>query len=186
MTESQVHTFIRGEMIDLIPLNPTHTPLYSLWDNNPKVRKYDRNVFPLTIEESKNIFESDDSKIKTRIMFEIWYKKDQKPIGYCEIDDIFWIDRRAHLGLTIGDPEYWGRGIGTETIKLLTEYCFVELNFHKIAAEALAPNRGSQRCFEKNGFEYEGKLKEDTYIDGEFIDLLKFCILKDDWIKNVR
>jgi len=184
MTESKIPIFISGKIIDLLPMNPNHLPLFCQWENNPKVRKYDRNEFPITVEESKKFLESGESRVKTRIMFEIWHKKDQKPIGYCEIDDISWVDHRAHIGITIGEMEYWGRGIGTETIKLLNEYCFNELNFHKIAAEALAPNKGSQRCFEKNGFKYEGKLKEDTYVDGKFIDLLKYCLLTDDWLKN--
>jgi len=124
MSENEIYTFINGEIVDLLPLNLNHVPLYSKWENDPKVRKYDRNVFPVTIEESKKFLESDESRVKTRIFFEIWHKKDQKPIGYCEIDDISWIDHRAHLGLTIGEMDYWGRGIGTEVINLLTEYCF--------------------------------------------------------------
>ena len=186
MAESKVHTFIRGEIIDLLPLNPDHVALYSKWENNPKVRKYVRTEFPVTVEESKKYLESGETKTRSRIMFEIWYRKDQKPIGYCQIDDISWVDHRANLGLVIGERDYWGKGIGTETIKLLIEYGFNELNFHKIAAESFAPNIGSQRCFEKNGFKYEGKLKEDTYVDGEFIDLLKYCLLKDDWLERKK
>ena len=54
------------------------------------------------------------------------------------------------------------------------------MNFHKITADVFEPNRGSQHCLEKNGFKLEGILKEDAYVDGEFIDLLKYCIIKDE------
>ena len=183
MENSEVHTFIEGELIDLLPLNSDHVELYSKWENNPKVRKYARTEIPITVDESKKYLEQGKSKIRTRIMFEIWHKKDEKPIGFCEFDDIFWSYRIAHIGYLIGEVEYWGKGIGTELVKLLLEYGFKELNLHKITVDVVVPNLSSIRCIEKNGFRLEGTLKKEMYIDGKYYDVLKYGLLKEEWIR---
>ena len=184
MTTPKLFPFIMGEIIDLFPLNPDHVSLYSKWENDPQVRKYARTAIPITIEESKKYIERSDSHSKKVVMFEIWHKKDEKPIGYSEIGDFSWPNRNAYIGFLIGEIEYWGQNIGTELTKLLIEYGFNELNFHKITAEALSANKSSQRCLEKNGFKYEGTLKEDMFVDGEYIDILLYGILKKQW--NVK
>ena len=114
-------------------------------------------------------------------MFEIWHKIDKKPIGYCEFDDISWTYRVACIGFIIGELEYWGKGIGTEIVKMLLEYGFKELNLHKITSEVLVPNIGSIRIIEKNGFKLEGKFREEMYIDGIYYDMLKYGLLKEEW-----
>lgn len=184
MENSEVYTFIEGKLIDLLPLNSDHVDLYSKWENDPKVRKYARTEIPITIEESKKYLETSKGKIRTRIMFEIWHKKDRKPIGFCEFDDIYWSYRIAHIGYLIGEVEYWGRGICTELVKLLLEYGFKELNLHKISVDVVVLNLSSIRCLEKNGFKLEGTLKEEMYIDGEFFDILKFGILQEEWMES--
>ena len=117
MKDSETHTFIRGEIIDLLPLNPNHVSLYSKWENNPEVRRYSRTEIPITVEESKKYLETSEGKTRQRIMFEIWHKNDRKPIGFCEIGDISWTDRRGYIGFLIGIPQYWGQNIGTEMVK---------------------------------------------------------------------
>ncbi len=183
MENSEVHTFIEGELIDLLPLNSKHVDLYSKWENDPKVRKYARTEIPITVEESKKYLELDKGRTRTRIMFEIWHKKDKKPIGFCEFDEIYWSYRIAHIGYLIGEIEYWGKGIGTELVKLLLEYGFKELNLHKIVVDVVVPNVSSIRCLEKNGFKLEGTLQKEMYIDGKYYDNLKYGLLREEWIK---
>jgi RimJ/RimL family protein N-acetyltransferase len=186
MSSSEQTPFLKGDIIDLYPLNSDHVYLYSKWENNPKVRKYARTWLPVSVEDSKKYLETGESKTKERIMFEIWYKKNTKPVGYCEIGDIDWFDRRAYIGFLIGEIDYWGKNICSEVVKLLLEYCFNELNLYKITAEALVPNNSSKRCLEKNGFKIEGQVKQEMYVDGEFLDMLRLCIFKDEWLMNQK
>src|SRR5688500_10481229 len=53
-------------------------------------------------------------------------------IGVCAL---FAFDNTAHtfeLGITIGYPEFWGRGYGREAIQILVNYGFHYRNAHKI------------------------------------------------------
>ncbi|MHA1239483.1 MAG: GNAT family N-acetyltransferase [Promethearchaeota archaeon] len=180
-----VFPFIEGETIDLVAGNSKWVPLICKWQNNPKVRRYARNIWPLTIEEIKKWFEpSPDRHMKEFVVFTIYHKADKRPIGSVGFGRINWVSRNANIFATIGEPEYWGKGIAIEANKLLIKYGFTELNFHKIYAGVFTPNKRSLRAAEKLGFEKEAVLKEEMYIDGVYHDVHKFALFKRDWIKT--
>jgi RimJ/RimL family protein N-acetyltransferase len=176
--------FIKGERVDLLPLNPDHVELYCKWENKPNVRKYLRRETPLIIEDSKKYIDTGENKIKSRIMFEILHKKGNEPIGFCELTEISWINRNAYIGLLIGETDYWGYGIGSEVISLMLNYGFNELNLSKIRIDVFEPNKSSIKCIERNGFKLEGCLRKEAYIDGMYYDLLVYGILKEEWIQK--
>ncbi len=186
MKKDTVYTFIQGDIIDLVPLNSDHINLYVKWENNPTVRIYSRNIIPHTLEEMKKLFEPSEGKLKKEINFELWHKKDNKPIGFGEVADIDWYGQKAHLGLIIGVPEYWGQKIGEEATKLIIEYAFNELNLYKFQAQINSANMGSWRCAEKNGFIREATLKKDAYVNGKYFDTYIYSLFKDDWLKLTK
>ena len=176
--------FLEGELINLCPLNMKHANLYTKWSNDPDVRRYSRNTIPWSIDEVKKWSESGEERVKKNMVFEIWHRKDDLPIGTAGLGDINWFNRNANLFVTIGESEYWGQGIGVEVSKLLINYGFEELNLHKIYAGIYTPNKRSLRTAEKIGLKYEATLKEQIYVDGEFVDVVKFAIFKQDWKKS--
>jgi RimJ/RimL family protein N-acetyltransferase len=179
--------FIEGNKIDLIPLSSERVNLYLKWLNRPKIRRYSRNMLPRTVQEWKKFFTDSEKKgLKDFIELDIWYKKDKSLVGSLGLYNIDWYNGFAYIGLLIGEDEYWGKGICTEAIKLLTDYAFKELNLNKLYAQIYAPNKASCRCFEKNHFVRELTLKRDEYIDGEYVDTFLYAMLKDEWMKNVN
>ncbi len=183
--EIEVFPFIEGERIDLVAGNSKWVPLVCKWQNDPKVRRYARNMWPVTIEEVKKWFEpSPDRHMKEFVVFTIYHKADKRPIGSVGFGRINWVSRNANIFATIGEPEYWGKGIAIEANKLLIKYGFTELNFHKIYAGVFTPNKRSLRAAEKLGFEKEAILKEEMYVDGVYHDVHKFALFKRDWIKS--
>lgn len=184
--KSKVVPFLEGKNINLCPTNLEHINLYTKWGNDPDVRRYSRNVIPWRLEEVKKWNESQERSVKKEIAFEIWHKKDNKPIGTAGFSNINWFNRNANIFATIGEPDYWGQDFGTEVSKLLVDYGFEELNFHKIYAGIYSPNKRSLRAAEKIGLKYEATLKEQIYIDGEYVDEVKFAIFKEDWLKTKK
>jgi len=185
MTEEEkieVFPFIEGDTIDLVVGNSKWAPLLSKWMNDPKVRQYARNYWPLTLEEIKKWFEpSPDQGMKDFIVFTIYHKKDKKPIGSIGFNHINWIARNANIFATIGETEYWGRGIAGEASRLMIKYGFTELNFHKIYSGVYSPNKRSLRAAEKLGFKEEAIIKDEIYVDGKYVDTHKFALFKKDW-----
>ncbi|MFW9971181.1 MAG: GNAT family N-acetyltransferase [Candidatus Odinarchaeota archaeon] len=178
--------FLEGKLIALCPLNMEHANLYTKWSNDPDVRRYSRHIIPWSLDEEKKWIEPREERVKKEIIFEILHRQDNKPIGTAGFSDINWYNRNANIFAEIGETNYWGKGIGPETIRLLINYGFEELNFHKIYSRIHSPNKQSLRVAEKTGFVFEGELKEHFYIDGEFVDEQQFAIFKKTWLESKK
>ncbi len=70
-------------------------------------------------------------------------------VMYYNIDTL---RQEAELGITIGERQYWGKGYGTEAVRLLIEHLLGRLAFRRLHLKTLAWNRRARRCFEKAGF----------------------------------
>jgi RimJ/RimL family protein N-acetyltransferase len=175
--------FIEGENVALAPTNLEHLQLYTKWNNNPKARHYARNNIPHTTEELKKWFEPRGG-LTQHVGFEIWHKKDKVPIGTCGFGRIDWVDRNANIYMSIGEPKYWNKNLGTEASRLLINYGFKELNFFKIYAGVFEPNIRSWSVAEKDGFILEGVEKKAIYIDGQYVDARKYRLFKEDWLNR--
>jgi RimJ/RimL family protein N-acetyltransferase len=70
-------------------------------------------------------------------------------VMYYNIDTL---RQEAELGITIGEREFWNRGYGTETIRVLGDLLLARMGYRRVYLKTLAWNRRAQRCFEKAGF----------------------------------
>jgi len=80
----------------------------------------------------------------------------------------------ATLGYWLG-AEFWGRGIMTEAVAALTDFCFENFPLRRISAEVFANNPASARVLEKAGFTFEGRLKNNVIKDGKLLDSLLYA-----------
>lgn len=86
--------------------------------------------------------------------------------------------RTAKIGLMIGEKSFQNRGIGSEVISLLKEFCCADLGVRKITAGLYSSNIGSMRAFLKNEFFLESTLKLQVLLDDEPEDVYQlayFC-----------
>src|SRR5580704_15504152 len=81
----------------------------------------------------------------------------------------------AAFGYWLG-RHYWGRGIGTDAAKTLSDRALRTGRLRRLEARVFAPNVASARVLEKCGFVFEGRLR-DFYIDrnGSICDALNFA-----------
>jgi [ribosomal protein S5]-alanine N-acetyltransferase len=89
-------------------------------------------------------------------------------------------DERRHtatVGYWLGE-DFWGRGIMTEAVAALTDFCFENFPLRRISAEVFANNPASARVLEKAGFSFEGRLKNNVLKDGELLDSLLYARTK--------
>jgi [ribosomal protein S5]-alanine N-acetyltransferase len=105
-------------------------------------------------------------------LFGIFDSKTKKHIGNIKIGNINFINRHGSIGIIIGNKDYWGKGVATEAIELVTKCAFEDLNLHKVTAGMYAVNN-SHRAFIKNGFKESGLLKDHVYLKGKYVDVIK-------------
>lgn len=139
---------------------------YCSWLNDKETNRYLESRFNVwSLDTLKAYFLE---KENNEIMLAIIDIKKNEHIGNIKISSIDLIHKRAELGLLIGNKEYWGKGVATEVIRLVTEYCFLDLKLHKVTAGAYAENKASIKAFLKNGFIIEGERHEHFWSDSKW------------------
>jgi ribosomal-protein-alanine N-acetyltransferase len=86
----------------------------------------------------------------------------------------------AEIGYWLAEP-YWGRGIVTEALSLVTGEAFDRLNILRLFALPFADNLASARVLEKAGYAREGLLKSSAVKYGEPRDQLLFARINGNW-----
>lgn len=89
------------------------------------------------------------------------------------------VDRDGELGYWI-TPDEWGNGYATAAANRTVDYAFSELGLHRITASALASNEASKRVLEKVGFVEEGVARRSTLVDGEWCDVVRYGLLRNE------
>ena len=145
---------------------------YVSWLNDTDVNQYLESRFVLaTIENVKKFIEA-TLQSDSNYFFAIIDNATNKHIGNIKIGTISNIHKRGDIGILIGNKNFWGKGIASEAIELLTEFSFNELNLNKVLAGCYANNIGSYKAFIKCGFQEEGLLKKHCLSSiGEVIDV---------------
>jgi RimJ/RimL family protein N-acetyltransferase len=85
--------------------------------------------------------------------------------------------RTAEVGYWVGKP-YWGRGIATQAVRLVTGIAFGELDFVRLQARVLEWNPASCRVLEKAGYELEARLRRHGFKDGQICDIWLYALLR--------
>ena len=102
-------------------------------------------------------------------------------IGYGTLEHIDTTHRSGEIGIVIGNPDYWNKGVGALVVTRLTTLALTVYHLHRVYAVIQGGNSASKRCFEKVGFQHEGKLRDARHVNGEFIDLHYYAVLEQEW-----
>ena len=86
----------------------------------------------------------------------------------------------AEIGYWLGE-EFWGRGITTEALQLVTEHAFVRLNYLRLFALPFADNAASMRVLEKAGYVQEALLRSSSVKFGEPKDQWLYACINPSW-----
>jgi len=123
---------------------------YCNWLNDSVVNKY-LETKKCTLNELKEYIKKkvDDSNV---CFFGIFVKENDKHIGNIKLEPIDFQQKKATLGILIGNKEYWGKGIGTDATKLILDHAFNDLNLEEIKLGVISENKAAIRVYEKVGF----------------------------------
>jgi len=100
-------------------------------------------------------------------------------IGYSLKTDVERVG--AEVGYWLGH-EYWGLGIGTAALSLMTGFAFLSHDeLCRLYAVPFSGNTGSSRILEKVGYRLEGTLRQSVVKEGQILDQWMYAILRQEW-----
>lgn len=152
--------------------------------NDPEVKRLLQPGIPFlyTLEDEHRWFDS-MSASKETYSFAIETLEDKRYIGGCGLNHIDWKNSVAVVGIFIGDKEYWGRGYGTDAMKVLVKFIFEQMNINKIKLNVYSFNNRAVKSYEKCGFKLEGTLRQEIFRDGKYHDEYVMSILKEEYFE---
>ena len=93
-----------------------------------------------------------------------------------------WMGRGAFVGLGIGDRNNWGKGYGTDAMKVALRFAFTEINLERVTLNVFEYNPRAIRSYEKAGFKHEGRMRGALLKDGKRWDMIFMGILREEWL----
>lgn len=88
-------------------------------------------------------------------------------------------NRTAHLGISLL-PDFRGRGLGTDVVRVLCHYGFVHRGLHRLQVDTLADNEAMVRAATGVGFTQEGVLRRAAWVNGAFADEVVLGLLAEE------
>lgn len=169
--------------VELRPLDLDNIYQHFRWNNDPELNRLDSSQ-PFE-EESFNVFKRRFEQMvydphPTRRDFEL-HAEDGTLIGVVHVVGISKPNAHCTITVTIGNRDYWGKGYGRATMKQLLDYCFNELEMHRVAAEVFEFNDAWKGLVESAGFQRDGVHRDFLCRDGEYWDLAVYSLLEGEY-----
>ncbi|MFC6725299.1 GNAT family N-acetyltransferase [Halobium palmae] len=168
-------TFLRTDRLTLRTVERDDVDFLQRGHNDPDVRT------PLGMYGPKNgaqvegfvqgSVEDDDS-------IDLLVCVDDDPVGAATVNNLHW-DRPA-LGYWLV-PEARGNGYATEAVGALVDHLFETYDRHGVHARVFDFNEASRALLDRLGFAEEGRLRENRFRRGEYVDELTYGLLRREW-----
>ena len=174
---------IISETVRLRAIERQDLPLFVAWLNDPEVRQHLLVNIPLSQAQEDGWFDRMLARPleEQPLGIEVRTPEGWRLVGNCSFFDLDWRNRCCEIGIFIGDQEYWGRGYGTQVMRLMLKYGFNTLNLNRVYLRVYESNPRGIRCYEKAGFRHEGRLRQAIFQDGRYIDLLMMSVIRSEW-----
>jgi RimJ/RimL family protein N-acetyltransferase len=187
-----------GDKVILEEIDPANIEQLRQWRNNPELRQWFRECKDIT-KDRQEVWYKDrgNNTNQEHVYFQIMslgaeddpsigqpYKRTMEQrienrylIGCCGLHYIDFRLRKAEFGIFIAKDR--GQGKGKETLKMLFNYGFDELNLHKIWAEVYESNESIKlyRKFLKE----DGVLRDNSFHNGKYSNSTMMSVLEDEW-----
>jgi RimJ/RimL family protein N-acetyltransferase len=176
----------RGKLVRLAAAEPeTFGKLLAQWGRDSVyLRQLDSDpVMQWSAKKYTAWIERDDSPEvpQQEYDFRINTLQDDRLIGFVSLFLLTPHHRDAWVGIGIGEPEYRGKGYGTDAMRVILRYAFAELNMHRVSLGLFAYNTRALHSYEKAGFKLEGRERGSELRDGQRTDMLYMGILKSEF-----
>ncbi len=177
----------RGELVRLTSEEPDFRAKVEVnWQRDSEFHRL-ADSDPAELTSEKKIKEWIEKNVEggfkpERYSFSIRALSDDKLVGFLGLG-MNLTHGEVWVGIGIGDREYWGKGYGTDAMKLCLQYSFMELGAQRVSLGLHEYNPRALKSYEKAGFRLEGRTRQDMLREGRRSDSFWMGILRDEWLQ---
>jgi RimJ/RimL family protein N-acetyltransferase len=174
-----------GELVRLVALNAeVDAEAFARWDvDSAYMRQLDSGPHvPDRAKKIREAIEKEQGEDPHTLAFSVRTLADDRMIGFVAFDGINWQHGNTFVAIGIGDPAYRGNGYGTDAMRVMLRYGFMELNLQRIQLDAFSYNERAIKSYLKAGFVEEGRQRGMLLRDGRRWDFIYMGILREEWL----
>ena len=138
-------------MIKLRKIEPSDLPFLYQWENDASAWSDGANHNPLSQQDLRDYIASTTGDIYKDGQLRMIIEEEGLTMGCIDLFDFDPRNRRAALGMYIA-PEYRGKGVGTEALRLLEEYAFGFLHLRVLYAVIATNNIACTALYRNAGY----------------------------------
>lgn len=177
----------RGSLVRLSVPSPEEIAKgFAQWNHDTEMGRL-ANDQPVRMLSEKKIRENIEREAEkdspNAYRFSICTLKEDKFIGAVGLRTD-WTCIDAWLYIFIGDRNYWSKGYGTDAMRLIVQYGFLELNLFRITLALNSYNTRALKTYQKVGFSVEGVSRQDGIRNGVRYDGIFMGLLREEWLAN--
>lgn len=160
-------------------VEPADAQLMYAWENDRRNWFVSGTTAPIPLYIIEQFAQPENQDItNTKQQRLIIETNDHKTIGYIDLFDVDMINRRAGVGILIGDVAQRNNGYAAEALQQLITYASETLHLNQLFCNIHESNLNSIRLFTKAGFEISGNLKNWALKNGAYENVLTMqCFL---------
>ena len=172
---------IEGRTVVLRRHAARNVTAFTRWYTDPEVVRLTRyQDGPMRPDEIRRFFEVRVAGAGS-LALAIHLRGSDRLIGTCAFSQLDGDNGSALFHITIGEPDCWGHGYGTEATALMLDHAFSTLGIHRVGLAVFAFNERAISSYRKVGFVVEGRAREAIWRDGRFHDEIQMSVLEDEW-----
>jgi len=177
---------IEGKLVNLRSLEMSDLDKNVEWFNDREVTRHISMRYPVPRAAEEEWLKGTIGSMMAyghNVFFAI-ETKDGTYIGNINFHQVYPENRKARLGITIGEKAYWSQGYGTDALRTLCRFGFDEMNLNRIDLLVDADNARAIACYERVGFRHEGLLRQARWVRGAYVDQLVMGLLREEWARQ--
>ncbi len=163
---------LENDLIKLRAVETSDIDLIYEWENNPDIWLVSNTLTPFSKHIIKKYIETAHLDIyetkQLRLMIETKNGEKEKTIGAIDLFDFDPRNRRAGIGILIGDKKSRRNGYASASLNILIPYAFKTLLLHQLYCNISVSNKASLNLFKSNGFKIVGEKKEWLFTGKEY------------------
>jgi RimJ/RimL family protein N-acetyltransferase len=183
-------SIFQGELVRLAMDNPEpFARAFSRWGRDSEyIRLLDGGAGGMfSAKTIQGWIEKDLEKETTEnFFFAIHALESDQLLGFVSLFGINWNHGDTWVGIGLGERAFWGKGYGTDAMRVILRYAFTELNLHRVTLGVFEYNPRAIRSYEKAGFTYEGRIRQQLFKDGAHWDVIQMGVLREEWLAQMK